>query len=292
MASSPEPQTLTYKTIGSLDILLDLYLPDNAKNVPVLLWFHGGGLLQGHRDSLPPHLRNAVQKYNIALITADYRLAPQVGVADIYEDVRDCVAFIRTKLSSHVGEDVLDTNRLAVSGGSAGGYLALLAGLYVEPKPRVILPIYPITDPLGTFFTTSKLHPAGGAHTDVEPLASFLDVKAEVVANNKRESARNKMYFHMMEGANLASLLHFTPETQDHWRIAKQISTHGLPPSYIVSGDSDLAVGVEQSDEVVGVMVGLGMEVDYERLKGEDHLFDHDKKFEMEAMYKFMLKHL
>lgn len=87
-------------------------------------------------------MRRGVQKYGYACISADYRLAPQVSVGEIREDVKDCIKFIREKLSSHVHKDALDTSRLAVSGSSAGGYLSLLAGLYAEPKPNVILPIY------------------------------------------------------------------------------------------------------------------------------------------------------
>jgi acetyl esterase/lipase len=40
-----EPHKITYKKVGPLHIHLDLTLPPNAHKVPVLLWFHGGGLL-------------------------------------------------------------------------------------------------------------------------------------------------------------------------------------------------------------------------------------------------------
>lgn len=42
MASIKPNQTIVYKKVGDLEIAFDLYLPQNAKNVPVLLWFHGG----------------------------------------------------------------------------------------------------------------------------------------------------------------------------------------------------------------------------------------------------------
>jgi acetyl esterase/lipase len=147
MANTPE--TFTYKTVDNLEIPLDVYLPADAKNVPILLWFHGGGLLQGHRARLAGHMQRSASKYNHAVVSADYRLAPQVGIHEIFEDIRDSVAFVRDPngLSKHLGAGVVDTSRLAVSGSSAGGYLALLAGLYVEPKPNVILAIYPITGP-------------------------------------------------------------------------------------------------------------------------------------------------
>ncbi|TKA31669.1 hypothetical protein B0A50_01747 [Salinomyces thailandicus] len=291
--ASPQSKTITYKTVGKLDIPVELYLPRDAKSIPVLLWFHGGGLLQSKRTSVSPHMLKAVEKYKIALVSADYRLAPQVGVAEIYEDVRDCIRFIRSPegLLKHAGDGAVDPQRLAVSGSSAGGYLAFLAGLYVDPKPQVILPIYPITDPFGTFFTTSQPHPMGGGRTDPQTVMDFLDPKGEVVTSSNGSSKRDQMYFYMMQEANLSKLLGMKLG-DDTYRIARQIHQHRLPPTYVIHGDSDRAVGVEQADEVVGVMYGLGMDVKYERLHGIDHLFDRDEKYELEGMYEFMLKHL
>lgn len=302
---APSPKTLTYKTIGALEIPLDVYLPDNASNVPILLWFHGGGLLQGHRSKLAPHMLRSVEKYQHCLISADYRLAPQVGIQDIFEDVRDCVDFIRSRsgLSKALGgEGVVDAGRLAVSGSSAGGYLAFLTGLHCEPKPQVLLPIYPITDPLGTFFTNSQPAPTlkkGEVDFDKKIpdslVAPFTDRTAPVVANNT-PGDRDNMYAYMLDRANLASLLHlnttnrpYHDEQNDRWRVAKQIKACGLPPTFVVHGDLDRAVGVEQADEVVGLMTGLGLEVMYERVGGKDHLWDQfDQEEEMGGLYGFM----
>lgn len=43
--ASITPTTITYKTVGSLQIPMDIYLPPNPTKAPILLWFHGGGLL-------------------------------------------------------------------------------------------------------------------------------------------------------------------------------------------------------------------------------------------------------
>jgi acetyl esterase/lipase len=303
--STPSKRTIVYKVVKGLEISFDLYLPTNAQTVPILLWFHGGGLLQGHREKVAPHMLESVQKHGHALISADYRLAPQVGVQDIFSDVEDCVTFIRQSdgLAAHLkdtgDESAVDATRLAVSGSSAGGYLALLAGLHVEPKPKVILPIYPITDPLGIFFTTSQLgsSKAGNVDASVQP---YLDLSVAAVANNPPGSSRGNMYSYMLSHANLAELLHFDTKTDpqhnssnDKWRVAKQIAKCKLPPAYIVHGTADLDVGVEQADEVVGVIVGEGLEVKYARLEGKEHLFDvKDPSEKLVLMYEFMHKHV
>ncbi|KAI7091732.1 hypothetical protein KC356_g443 [Hortaea werneckii] len=266
------PTTIVYKTVGNVEIPFDLYLPKDAQNVPVLLWFHGGGLLQSKRTNVSPHMLKAVDKYKIAVISADYRLAPQVGVADIFEDVQDCITFIRHSdgLLKQIDSTAIDAQRLA---------------------PKVILPIYPITDPLGTFFTTSQPHPLGGGRTDHATVKSFLDRNGEVVTSNEKNSDREQMYFYMMQEANLAELLRIKPG-DDTYRIAKQIYRRRLPPAYCIHGDADRAVGVEQCDEVVGIIYGLNMDVKYERLHGLDHLFDRDAAFELEGMYEYMMKHV
>lgn len=54
----------------------------------------------------------------------------------------------------------------------------------------------------------------------------------------------------------------------------------------------DTAVGVEQADEVVGAMLGCGIEVKYERPPGKDHFLDAGPEYENEVFWAFMRKHL
>ena len=290
------PQSLTYKIVGSLSIELDLYLPsESTTNLPILLWFHGGGLLQGTRSSVAPHMLSGVSKYRFALVSADYRLAPQATIDEIVSDVQDCLTFIQDKLPQHVPSGVtLNTSRIAVSGSSAGGYLALLAGLYSKMTPKVVLPIYPITNPYGRFFTTPQPIPdvVPYRHVDESVVAPYIDRNAKVVADTDAASTRNKLYFYMMQEANLASLLSVKPG-DDTYIIAEQLKKRGsYIPCFIVHGDADRFVGVEQADEVVEALKEIGADYEYERMHGIDHVFDKDEKFQLEAMYAFMNKHL
>jgi dipeptidyl aminopeptidase/acylaminoacyl peptidase len=98
------------------------------------------------------------------------------------------------------------------------------------------------------------------------------------------------MYSYMLEKANPAALLRIG--SGDKFRIAKSIFQCGLPPTYIVHPDGDQDVGVDQSDEVVGVTVGLNIEVSYKRVHGLSHFFDLDEQVQLEDLYRFLLKHL
>ncbi|KAL2820115.1 Alpha/Beta hydrolase protein [Aspergillus granulosus] len=296
MASIRPTQTIFYKTIGEVQIPMDIYLPRDAHKSPILLWFHGGGLLQGRRDLISPHMRAGVEKYNYIAISADYRLAPQVSVGEIFEDVRDCISFIRTELPSILG-DSADVSRVSVSGSSAGGFLALLAGLYIEPKPNAIVPIYPITDPLGTFFTTPQPQIEGKYYASKEELASYLDPTAPVTVGTGQlpSDTRWYMYGYMLRTATLAQLWGLPADNSEAaapYRISRNIQKHGLPPVYIIHGDADTAVGVEQADEVVGAMVGCGLTVEYERVNRADHLFDNEEGYENARLYEFIMRHL
>ncbi|OAP61610.1 hypothetical protein AYL99_03813 [Fonsecaea erecta] len=288
------PQTVTFKKVGPLSIKLDIYLPRTpATNVPVLLWYHGGGLLQGSRIDIAPHTVASAQKYGYVVISADYRFAPQVAVQEIFGDTLDCMSWIVDELPNHIAASgvTVDTSRIAVSGSSAGGYLALLIGLYSKIRPKVVLPIYPITDPLGEFFTTPQ-PVTKGSRLDEAAIVPFLDPDADPISENDLSAARQTMYDYMLKSANLASL----------WRVKHGDSTYiitdqlrqrnSFPPTFVVHGEADTFVGVEQSDELVRVLKHIGATHEYERLPGTEHLFDYDEDVQMHSYYAFLSKYI
>ena len=117
------------------------------------------------------------------------------------------------------------------------------------------------------------------------------------MSGNPPDSKRGKMYYWMLQTASLAELLSVT-EADVEMRIARAVAARGvgqggkLPPVYVVHGDRDRAVGVEQADEVVEVIRDVGGTVEYERVEGVDHLFDKREEVELEGMYRFMMRYV
>ena len=99
---------------------LDVYVPTQTSDFPTVVWFHGGGLTQGNK-SIPKGLMNQ----GIAVVAANYRLAPQAKSPAYIEDAAAAVAWTFQNIEARGGS----RRRVFVSGYSAGGYLANLVGL-------------------------------------------------------------------------------------------------------------------------------------------------------------------
>lgn len=99
---------------------LDVHYPVDAKNAPVVVWFHGGGLTAGSK-SIPSGLANK----GFVVIAANYRLAPTAKSPEYVEDAAAAVAWAFANAEKYGGSRKL----VFVSGHSAGGYLASMVGL-------------------------------------------------------------------------------------------------------------------------------------------------------------------
>jgi acetyl esterase/lipase len=132
--SAGPPETLyskathIFKRVEGCDIRADVYRSGDRVVRPVVLWIHGGALIFGSRENI----RTAqLQRYidaGYAVVSIDYRLAPETKLPEILDDVTDAYAWVRTK---GPGLFQLDPDRIAVVGHSAGGYLTLTCCLRI-----------------------------------------------------------------------------------------------------------------------------------------------------------------
>ncbi|WP_049871373.1 alpha/beta hydrolase [Ramlibacter tataouinensis] len=101
-----------------------LYAGD-AAGLPVLLYFHGGGFTIGSVDSHDTLCRELCRLSGCAVVSLDYRLAPEHRFPTAVHDAWDALQW----LAAQAGELRLDGRRLAVGGDSAGGTLAAVCAL-------------------------------------------------------------------------------------------------------------------------------------------------------------------
>jgi acetyl esterase/lipase len=107
------------------DRTLDVYhRRDRPACAPVLLHFHGGRFYSGHKArEARPLIRYLTSQRGFVCVSADYRLQPQVTLADQVADVRDAIAWVR----AHAAEFGAEPGTLFLAGSSAGANLAIRA---------------------------------------------------------------------------------------------------------------------------------------------------------------------
>lgn len=99
---------------------LDVQFPEGGKDLPAVVWFHGGGLTKGEK-SIPKGL----QGKGVIVIAANYRLSPKAKAPEYIEDAAAAVAWAFGNVERYGGSK----KKVFVSGHSAGGYLTSMIGL-------------------------------------------------------------------------------------------------------------------------------------------------------------------
>ena len=150
-------------------IMCRVHRPVQAAELPVLVYFHGGGWVWSSVDTHDRLAREYAAAAGCAVVSVDYTLSPE---AKFPQALEECAAVVRW-LGAHGAEWGLDATRIALGGDSAGGNLALGVALALRdqggPALRGILALYPVCDadfsrasyqaygPGGYFLTEEKM---------------------------------------------------------------------------------------------------------------------------------------
>jgi len=252
----------TYRTVGDWRGQLDLYLPESAKPVPVVLFFHGGGWL-GPR---PKESRNLYLlpwlEMGYAVVNVDYRDGVMAKAPAMVEDARCALRWV----VDHANEYRIDLGRIITTGESMGSWLALLTGMMPSsagldgcsgaplPQAAAVIDWYGLTDVVAA--TGGR-----GAIRQTKALADWLDVPQRTFLS-----------------ASVSPLTYVKA---------------GAPPVMIIHGDADESIDYQHSVALDAALRAAGVEHEFLTVHGGGHgqFVDGEQRRTWSAVQSFLILH-
>ena len=203
--------TVTYRTVDGHPILADIYRPDGDRACPVIVWIHGGALIMGHREEIHPQIRALAEAKGYALLSIDYRLAPEHPYPAQLEDSLKVWRWMREEGRANR----IDPDRIIAAGDSAGGQMSAALALTLRDlglsQLQAMVLIYPW-------------------------LGANLDSPSYQRNANAPGLTRSEMMFYMTSFLG--------PEGQPSWSDEKALpnlaqNVEGLPPAFITVAGHD-----------------------------------------------------
>ncbi len=235
---------------GAPEIALYSYRPkaaDASAPLPCIFHIHGGGYVGGAAEPLAPIHRALVAQLGCALVSVDYRLAPETVFPGAIED---CYAALGW-LFGHAAAMGIDAARIGVMGESAGGGLAAALALLARDRGEYGLAfqhlIYPMLDDRTC------------VATDPSPTAGEF-----VWPPHNNAFGWSALLGHA-PGA---------PDVSPYAAPARATDLAGLPPTFIATGALDLFV--DEDLDYARRLMRAGVAVELHVYPGGFHGFDFD----------------
>ena len=270
-------QTAIYKSVGGLQIRADVHLPDGDGPHPTIVFVHGGALIRGGRAWIEPLQRDRYVEDGFAVVSIDYRLAPETKLPAIASDVDDAFVWLRGEGGERYQ---LDPDRLAVMGQSGGGYLALLAGQRVRPRPRAVVSLYGYGDIAGEWL--SRPDPFYRQQPLISESDAYMAVGADPVSavSESANEGRGRYYrYCRQQGMWQQAVVGRTPAHAPGMfaRYCPVLNVTGdYPPTFLLHGDRDTDVPHEQSEMMAAALSEAGVEHEFVTIADGGHALDYE----------------
>jgi acetyl esterase/lipase len=270
-------ESYVYKVVAGCEIQADVHQPPGNVVHPAILWLHGGALIFGDRSTLLPEQLAKYLQVGYTVIAADYRLAPEVKLEAIIEDIRDVYQWVRVN-----GPDLfrIDPERIAVIGHSAGGYLGLMSGFCVSPRPRALVSFYGYGDIAGHWY--SRPDPFYSREPTVPKDEAYQAVGGSVITGTPFEGSlverRWRFYLYCrQQGIWPTEVTGHDPDKEPEWFdpfCPIRNITKDYPPTLLIHGDQDTDVPFQQSVSMSRELKRQGVEHEFIALSNRGHGFD------------------
>jgi acetyl esterase/lipase len=238
---------LVYARVGQRELLLDLYLPQDAPEpLPVVVWIHGGAWRVGSKEDSPA-ARMAERGYAVASI--GYRLSQE---AIFPAQIHDCKAGVRW-LRANAGRYGLDPGRIGAWGASAGGHLAALLGTSGG--------VGDLEGELGNLAASSRVQ----AVCDFFGPSDFARMNDErgIMDHDAADSPESQFI-----GGSVQSCPHLVARANPITYVSA-----GDPPFLMVHGGADRTVPPNQSELLYRTLRQAGVEAELHIVPGAGHGF-------------------
>ncbi len=228
---------VVYGVGGGRELRLDLYRPSGGGGpYPAVVFIHGGGWRSGQRGQLSRQaMYLATRGYVCACI--EYRLS---GEASFPAAIEDCKCAVRWMRAVGTKNYRVDPERIAVSGSSAGGHLALLTG-------------------------------ASGGVAELEGSGGWSEYSSRVQLVAAFNPACE---FAGYENESILAFLGGTrAQVPDQYRMATPATwlDRSDPPMLLLHGDADTIVPYVQAQRFVEALRAAGVEAELYTEKGAGH---------------------
>lgn len=235
---------LVYAAADDHDLTLDLYLPVAASRPPLVVWIHGGAWRTGSKARPPAHFVDA----GFALASLDFRQSTEARFPAMVHDIKAAIRYLRANAARYG----YDPTRIVVGGVSSGGHLAALVGV-TNGQER-------LEGTIGEYTGTSSEVQAIVVYSGASNLTTILS-QSTPAGLRIREPALEQLLGDLPDRtpalAQLASpVFHVRP---------------GAPPLYLLHGDQDTQMPINQGHELHGAYRSLALDVEFEVVHGAGH---------------------
>jgi acetyl esterase/lipase len=230
-------------------------IPPGEGPFPCVVCYHGGGWRGGHRKDLSvgnkdffgkatPRIIETIAASGYVAVSASYRLAPKAQFPAQIQDAKTAIRFLRENAKKYA----IDAERLGVLGFSAGGHLALLAGL-ADRSAELEGPLYP-TPSSQVACVVSYFGPTDLSLYSTSP---GLEDAFMVPLLGKECKLDNTLY-------KKASPIEYV--------------TKKAPPILMIHGTFDLIVPIVHSERLLKKLKDVGTTAELVKVPGGGHGFD------------------
>lgn len=237
---------IVFASIDGQELKLDLYLPD-ASGAALVVYVHGGAWRAADKSAGKAFAERLVSE-GFAVASLDFRQTTQAPFPANVHDIKAGIRFLRAQ----AGNYGYDATRIAIAGESSGAHLALVAGLSAGMAE--------LEGSVGTEPGTSSTVQAILAYFPATDLGTIL--------------AQSTPFGLSLREPTLQLLLGGTPEEKPELaRLASPVHLvkADSPPLYLLHGDRDPQMPINQSLQLWGVYKEAGLDVSFAPVHGAAH---------------------